>query len=87
MNSQQKKRNLGPLVTPLPNDRNAIKRENDQAWARIFVAVMGCICARHPDAQLGNYFERRVYLPDQKIIMEGEEPRYGAPRSGGIWRC
>eukprot|EP00913_Durusdinium_trenchii_P005728 g5344.t1 len=28
-------------------------------------------------AKLGNYFERRVYLPDQKIIMEGEEPRYG----------
>lgn len=28
-------------------------------------------------AKLGNYFERRVYMPDQKIITEGEEPRYG----------
>lgn len=28
-------------------------------------------------AKLGNYFERRVYMPEQKIILEGEEPRYG----------
>lgn len=34
-------------------------------------------CSAEFLAKLGNYFERRVYLPDQKIISEGEEPRYG----------
>ncbi|CAJ1376225.1 unnamed protein product, partial [Effrenium voratum] len=28
-------------------------------------------------ARLSHYFERRVYLPDQKILTEGEEPRHG----------
>ena len=30
--------------------------------------------------EVSNYFERRVYLPNQNILTEGEEPRYGAPR-------
>ena len=30
--------------------------------------------------KVSNYFERRVYLPNQNILTEGEEPRYGAPR-------
>lgn len=34
-------------------------------------------CSAEFLAKLGNYFERRVYVPDQKIIVEGEEPRYG----------
>ena len=29
--------------------------------------------------EVSNYFERRVYLPNQNILTEGEEPRYGAP--------
>ncbi|CAE7790212.1 unnamed protein product [Symbiodinium sp. CCMP2592] len=28
-------------------------------------------------ARVSNYFERRVYLPNQNILTEGEEPRYG----------
>ena len=50
------------------------------ACSAAFLAKAGRHVHLAPACQLGNYFERRVYMPDQKIIMEGEEPRYGASR-------